>query len=179
MDVRRFGLLSAGTVVDRYTALVDRFLTGGFPEPPVGPGSHAPSDAARRGMEALLRLLDSAAALVGAGSGPGATTETLALLPTPPGGTAELTLWVHNGMSSAVPGVVVRVTDLVSATGRTVPAAAVSLTPDRADLPAAGAQEVRLAVRVPPDQAPAHYLGLVLASASPTQPMLLRLEVRP
>ena len=52
-----------------------------------------------------------------------------------------------------------------------------SLTPDRVDLPASGAQELRLVVRVPPDQEPDHYLGLVLASAAPAQPMVVRLEV--
>lgn len=168
-DVQRFGLFSADTVVHRYTGLVDRVLTG---------NRAVPSGPPRQATEALLGLLESAAALLGVIGGADAGTETLVLPPALPGGTAELSLWVHNGTPSVVPAVSVRGTDLVSAEGRTIPAAAVSLTPDHADLAASGAQEVRLAVRVPEGQPPDRYLGLLLLSASPTRPMVLHLEVR-
>ena len=168
-DVQRFGLFSADAVVHRYTALVERVLSG---------SRAAPTGPPQQATGALLGLLDTAAALLGATGTPEARTETLVLPPTPAGGAAELALWVHNGTPSVVPAVSIRATDLLSAGGRTIPAAAVSLTPDSADLAASGALEVRLAIRVPGGQPPDHYLGLLLVSASPTRPMVLRLEVR-
>ena len=178
--VQRFGLFSAATVVDRYSVLVDRLLAAAPPAP--HPDGRPPFDpvlelAAPVGA-AALRLLDSAAALLGAGTAPGSATETLVLPPTAPGGTAEAAVWVHNATPSGVPAVDLRITELVSAGGLTVPAPAVSLAPDRVDIPAAGAREVRLAVRVPAGQAPGHYHGLVLTPASPTRPLVLRLDVR-
>jgi hypothetical protein len=176
-DVRRFGLFSAASVVDRYAVLVDRVLAAAPPVPrPQGAGA---DDLPGQLAETALRLLDSATALLAPGAPTASSTEPLVLPSTAPGGTAGTALWVHNATPSAVPAVRLRMTELLSAAGRTVPAAAVSLVPDRVDLPAEGAREVRLTVRVPPDQPPGLYHGLVLASASPDRPLVLRLEVLP
>jgi hypothetical protein len=179
-DVQRFGLFSAATVVDRYAVLVDRVLAAAPPTP--HPDERAPTDpvlqAAAPVLVVALRLLESVAALVGAGTPPGVATETLVLPPTAPGGSARTRLWVHNATRSEAPAVDLRVTELVSASGRTLPAPAVSLAPDRLDIPAGSAREVWLAVRVPAGQAPDHYHGLVMTPASPERPLMLRLEVR-
>lgn len=175
-DVRRFGLFSAATVVDRYSVLVDRVLATAPPRPD-GHAPTAPADTAAQVAEAALRLLDSAAALLGGGTGRGDPTETLVLPPTAPGGTAGTALWVHNATPSAVPAVGLRVTALTSASGDTVPAGTVSLVPDRVDVAPGGAREVGLSVLVPVGQTPGHYHGLVLSSAAPDRPLLLRLEV--
>lgn len=174
--VQRFGLFSAATVVDRYVEIVDRTITRDPLAPPSDDrGSGRLVDRAVQMADAFVRLLDTSAAQLDAR---GPTTETLVLPETPAGLSAEASLWVHNTTPSPSPTVVLHVSGLVSPTGHTIPADAVSLRPQRIDPVAAGtSREVRLRVRVPVDQPAALYHGLVVSSASPTEPMTLRLAV--
>jgi hypothetical protein len=70
------------------------------------------------------------------------------------------------------------VTNLISSNGARIPAASLSLSPERLDVVDAGtAREVRLRVDVPADQPAGHYHGLVLTSAAPSEPIALHLDV--
>lgn len=87
-------------------------------------------------------------------------------------------MWIHNTTSSPVVAVELHRTALLSAGGRSIPADAVTLVPDRVDsVPAGTSREIRLRVRVPADQAAATYHGMVVSTAAPAEPMALSLEV--
>ena len=173
-DVRRFGLYSAATVVDRYVALVDRAIT----HDPVATVPSASGDGGRladsavRAVDAFLRLLDGTTGLAGDGG-------ALVLPPALPGSGSAASLWVHNTTSSPSPALELHVTSLVSADGSHLGVDRVSFSPTGAGPVAAGtSREVRVRVLVPPDQPAGHYQGLVVTSAAPSEPMALRLEVR-
>ena len=184
-DVQRFGLLSAATVVERYIQAVDRAIASAPSPSPTGtPGEGGPGalvDSTARVAEVGIRALDTLTALLA--NAAAHVTETapggrLVLAATRPGSSSEVSLWVHNPTSTAAAGVDLHVTALASSTGRTLPIGAVSLAPARLELiEASSRHEVRVRVRVPADQAPGHYHGLVLSSAAPFEPLALQLEV--
>jgi hypothetical protein len=66
----------------------------------------------------------------------------------------------------------------MSSTGDALPVGAATLVPARLDLlPAGTSREIRLRVLVPPGQPAACYLGMLLTSAAPGEPMVVRLDV--
>jgi hypothetical protein len=178
--VQRFGLSSAAAVVDRYLQIVDRAITGDTLTPPSRTGDGGPGpmlDLATPMAEAWARVLGTSADLLRIRTGD--APETLDLPAVAPGGSAEGSLWLHNTTSSAVPAAQLHVTGLASPEGHRIADDAVTLVPDRVGLLAPGnSREVRLRVVLPPDQPAAHYHGLVLTSAAPEEPLVVRLDVR-
>jgi hypothetical protein len=182
-DVQRFGLLSAAAVVDRYTELIDRATRDDSLLAPVSAderGSRWMVDSAARIAEAYLSLVETIAALIPNRAIPDTavrTMERLILPPTRSGFGSETSLWVHNSTSSSAAAIDLHVTNLISSNGARIPAASVSLSPERLDVVDAGtAREVRLRVDVPAEPA-GHYHGLVLTSAAPSEPIALYLDV--
>jgi hypothetical protein len=184
-DVQRFGLLSAAAVVDRYTELIDRatrdysFPLAALPADERGNGWMV--DSAARIADAYLSLVDTIAALVSNRAMPDTAVpirERLILPPTRSGFGSETSLWVHNSTSSSAAALDLHRTNLISSNGVSIPAAAVSFSPERLDVvDAETAREVRLRVDVPTDQPAGHYHGLVLISAAPSEPIALHLDV--
>lgn len=184
-DVQRFGLLSAAAVVDRYTELIDRatrdesFRSAPLPADERGTGWMV--DSAARIAEAYLSLVDTIAALISNRAMPDTAVpnmERLILPPTRSGFGSETSLWVHNSTSSSAAAIDLHMTNLISSNGVSIPASAVSFSPERLDVVDAGtAREVRLRVEVPADQPAGHYHGLVLISADPSEPIALHLDV--
>jgi hypothetical protein len=186
-DVRRFGLLSADTVVDRYVQLVDRAIDGetfAAPPPPEGilgwpdgPDTRGLAEATARLATTLLHLMEATASLADRAAGTATPVGRLELPPTEPGLTAEGAIWVHN-ITASPASVELAVTTLAGPTGLVVPADAVSFAPARADpVPARTSAEIQVRVRVPDGQGPGRYQGLILTPAA-EQPVLLRLDVR-
>jgi hypothetical protein len=183
-EVRRFGLVSADLIVDRYVRLTEQTIDGsprnGGAPPSAGiPASSVPGLA--EGTAALaggwLRLLEGTAALADSALAGGTPLGTLELPPTDAGLSAEGSLWLHNTTSSPRP-VEFAATTLAAPGGCALPADAVSLSPSRLDPSGPrSSTEIRVRVRVPGGQPPGHYQGLLLSSAA-EQPVLLRLEVR-
>ena len=184
-DVRRFGLFSADTVVDRYVRLADGAMgRADVPAPrpgaraaPDGPGIPGLEETAGRLAVLWAGLMEAAASSADAAAEAGVGASTLELPPTAPGRRAEASVWVHNTTGLPAP-VELAATTLAGPGGGTVPAQAVEFLPARLDpLNAGTSAEVRLRVHVPDGQAPGRYLGLLLSSAA-EQPVLLRPEVR-
>ena len=172
--VQRFGLFSAASVVDRYAEIVDRAIARDL-----GPAAQPRADLAGRLAQAWLGLVDAATAQLRDDAPRHPPTATLVLPAAGPGLDSEASLWIHNTTSSPAVAVDLHATALLSTTGRTIPADAVSLVPGRLDLvPAGTSREVRLRVRVPPGQAAATYHGMVVTTAAPAEPMPTVLEVR-
>jgi hypothetical protein len=184
-DVQRFGLLSAATVVDRYTGMVDRAISGdrlgSAPSPSDGLDPGWLVDRAARLAEAYLRFLDTTAVLVAsrAERGDAAPEMERILLPAArPASSSETSLWVHNPTSAPSAGIDVEVTGLISSNGGIIPAEAVSASPQSIErLDPSTSREFRLRVDVPGDQPAGYYHGLVLMSESPGEPIALQLEV--
>jgi len=185
-DVQRFGLFSAATVVDRYTAMVDRAMiddrVASVPSSVDGLDPGALVDRAARMAEAYLRLLDTTA-LIASRAGRGEARpemETIILAPARPASSSETSLWVHNPTSAGSAGIEISVTGLISSEGVTIPARAVRTSPQRVDrLDASTSREVRLRVDIPRDQPAGMYFGLVLISDTPRDAISLLLEVEP
>ena len=189
-DVRRFGLLSADTVVDRYLKLVDRAIDGetstaprpsesvlGGPDGPDGPDIGGLAETTARLATACLQLLEATASLADGAAGTATLVGKLELPPTEPGLTAQGEIWVHNITASPAP-VELAVTTLAGPAGLVVPADAVSFAPVRVDpVPSRASAEIRVGVRVPDGQGPGHYQGLILTPAAEL-PVLLQLDVR-
>jgi hypothetical protein len=189
-DVQRFGFLSAARVVDRYIEMVDRAL---------GPDRSPTPDAARPVDDAVLdALLDGLAraastgvsvleslesfvstVLDGAGRAVGEEAQAAVAPPAvPAGSTTEASFWLHNPGHQALTDVDLWVSPLMSGTGATIPPAAVAMSPRRVALvPGVGSEEVRLRVAVPSGQPRGAYHGLVLCSATPGEPLGVRVEV--
>lgn len=186
-DVQRYGLFSAASVVDRYTAMVDRAmvddLTASVPSSVDGldPGSLV--DRAARLAEAYLRFLETTAVIAsrsGRGEAARQEMETIILPPARPANSSETSLWVHNPASAASIGIEISVTGLISPEGATIPASAVGASPQSVDrLDASTSREVRLRVDIPRDQPAGMYFGLVLISDSPGDAISLLLKVEP
>ncbi|HLF43260.1 MAG TPA: hypothetical protein VJA46_07015 [Acidimicrobiia bacterium] len=184
-DVQRFGLLSAATVVDRYTDMVDRAISddrlGSAPSPSDGLDPGWLVDGAARVAEAYLRFLEATAVLVAsrAEGGDAAPEMERILLPTArPGSSSETSLWVHNPTPAPLGDIDIEVTGLMSSNGVTIPTEAVLASPQRIErLDASSSREFRLRVDVPRDQRVGSYHGLVLISESPGEPIALQLEV--
>jgi hypothetical protein len=182
-DVQRFGLFSAATVVDRYTAMVDRAIVDDrIASPPsswdgLDPGTMV--DRAARLGEAYLRFLEATAVIASrAGRGePRPEMETLVMPPARPAGSSETSLWIHNPTSATSTGMEVAATALISSKQETIPAEAVWISPQRVDLDPSTSREIRLRVDVPPDQPAGLYFGLVLISEVPGEPVSLLLKV--
>jgi len=188
-DVRRFGLLSADTVVDRYVRLVDRAIDGetaalrppegvlGGPEGPDGPDTGGLTEGTARLATAWLHLLEATASLADRAAGTATPVARLELPPTGPGLAAQGAIWVHNTTASPAP-VELAVTTLAGPDGLVVPADAVSFAPVWVNpVPAWASTEIRVCVRVPDGQGPGCYQGLILTPAA-EQPVMLRLHVR-
>jgi hypothetical protein len=185
-DVRRFGLFSAASVVDRYNAMVDRAMVDdGIASVPssvdgLDPGSLV--DRAARLAEAYLRFLDTTA-VIASRVGRGQETpemETITLPPAQPASSSETSLWVHNPTSAASTGIEISVTGFISPKGATIPAPVVRASPRRIDrLDTSTSREVRLSVDIPRDQPAGMYFGLVLISDSPGDAISLLLKVEP
>ena len=183
-DVQRFGLFSAATVVDRYTAMVDRAIVADrIASPPssldgLDPGSLV--DRAARLGQAYLRLLDTTAVIasrVGRGE-PRQEMETLVLPPAGPAGSSETSMWIHNPTSAASTGLEVAATGLISTNRATIPAEVVRISPRRLDrLDPSTSREIRLRIHVPSDQPAGLYFGVVLISEVPGDAVSLLLKV--
>ncbi|TFV86971.1 hypothetical protein [Blastococcus sp. CT_GayMR16] len=181
-EVQRFGLFSAAAVVDRYAEIVDRAISRH------GPAASAPLDDAGSGRMvdtavamagAWSRLVDATSTLLRSEGAHDEATPTLVLPATEPGSGTGASFWIHNTTSSAAPGIGLTVSGLVASDGHRIGADALSVVPDRVGLLAAGtSQEVRVRVVVPAAQPAGCYFGLVMTSAAPAEPMVLRLAVR-
>lgn len=185
-DVRRFGLLTAAAVVDRYARMVDRAVVvdgAGMAPPPDGdgPGTAGLVDGAVRMSQAYLRFLDTVAELAAtrAGRADGTPRVDQVVLPAAePGTRSEAPLWVHNPTSESSEAIEVTVTALAGPPGCGIPATAVAVIPSRIErLEAASSRELRVSVDVPGGQPSGFYHGLVLISAAPADPVVLALEV--
>jgi hypothetical protein len=179
-EVQRFGLLSAAAVVERYIEAVDRAVTTARLTParlrPDEQDAGWLADSAARMAEACLRLLDSAATLMSDTAAPG--TERVVLASARSGSRSETSLWIHNPTSSATAVADLHVTNLVSSQGLSVPVSAVSFSPPRVGPVEPGtSREVRLRIEVPAHHPAGQYYGLVLSSAAPDAPIMLRLDV--
>ena len=173
--VRRFGLVSADLVVDRYVRLAEQ-LTDELPGTQRRPAVPRLADATTGLAGAWLRLLEVTAALADRSAGDATAVPSLQLPGAEPGGVAEAAVWVHN-TTSAPATVELTATPLTAPGGTAVGADAVRLLPARLDpVPARSSAEVRLRVDVPATQEPGRYQGLLLSSTG--QPLLLLLEVR-
>lgn len=180
-DVQRFGFLSAATVIDRYTGMVDRAIAAGHGAPGVSlpDDNGALVDRAARLAEAYLRVVDATAALATGPGEDGLSVERITLPASRPASRAETSIWVHNPTREAASCLHLEVTELVSSAGVSIPARAVSLSPPMIDrLHPSASREVRLRVDVPGGQSPGFYHGLVLISAAPDEPIGIRLEIR-
>jgi hypothetical protein len=184
-DVQRFGLLSAAAVVDRYAELIDRATRDDSfrsPPPPAAErGTGWMVDSAARIADTYLSLVDTIAELIpnrAMADTAVPNMERISLPPTRSGFDSETSLWVHNSTSSSAAAIDLHMTNLISSNGVSIPAAAVSFSPERLDVVDPGtAREVRLRVEVPADQPAGHYHGLVLTSAAPSEPIALHLDV--
>ena len=183
--VQRFGVLSAASVVDRYTDMVDRSISddrlGSAPSPSDGLDPAWLVGRAARLAEAYLKFLDTTAVLVAsrAERGDAAPEVERLLLPAArPASSSETSLWVHNPTSAPSAGIDVEVTGLTSSNGVTIAAEAVSVSPQRIErLDPSTSRELRLRVDVPAHQPAGCYHGLVLISEAPGEPIALQLEV--
>ena len=184
-DVQRFGLLSAAAVVDRYAELIDRATRDeSFRSPPLPADERRTGwmvDSAARIADTYLSLVDTTAELIPNRAMADTAVpkmERISLPPTRSGFGSETSLWVHNSTSSSAAAIDLHMTNLISSNGLSIPAAAVSFSPERLDVVDPGTpREVRLRVEVPADQPAGHYHGLVLTSAAPSEPIALHLDV--
>lgn len=184
-DVQRFGLLSAATIVGRYTALVDRAITevpiDSAPRPGDGLDPQWLVDRAARLAEGYLRLLDTTAVLVASRVGEVRARPRMDRVVLPPvrhGSRAETSLWVHNPTPALSIGIEIVRTSLLSPDGATIPAEAVSISPQVVDrLHSSSSNEIRLSVDVPRDQPAGLYFGLVLISAEQEDAISVMLKV--
>ena len=174
-DVRRFGLQSAASVVDRYVDVIERHLNG---EQSLGPveAFATRADSALDGFtgstwQAGLRLLEA----IGR---PGADLAgTLRLPPAAPGTSSEASFWIHN-LTSAVVASEFYASVLVSPSDDRIPASAVSFLPSTVgSLEAGGSRQVVVRASVPPDQLPGRYRGLLMGTATPDGTLTLLLDV--
>ena len=173
--VRRFGLVSADLVVDRYVRLAEQ-MTDERPGTPRLPAVPRLADTTTGLAGAWLRLLEVTAALADRSAADGPAVPSLQLPAAEPAGVTEAAVWVHNTTSEPAT-VELTTTPLTAPGGTAVGADAVRLLPARLDpVPARSSAEVRLRVDVPAGQEPGRYQGLLLSSAG--QPLLLLLEVR-
>jgi hypothetical protein len=180
-EVQRFGLYSAATVVDRYVEIVDRAISrDGLAPTPAREGAIPgwPADPTVQVAAAWLRLLDTSSALLRSGLPRDPTAATLVLPTVGPGRVSEVSFWIHNTTASPASDVELHATGLMSSSGEALGPETVSLLPARLDLlPARTSREVGLRVVVPAGQSSACYLGMLLTSAAPAEPMVVRLEV--
>jgi hypothetical protein len=182
-EVQRFGLFSAAAVVDRYAEIVDRAISreGPAPAPPGDDGrSGRLVDTAAEVTGAWVRLVDATSSLLRSDAAHVDAPPTLDLPGAAPGHDVAASFWIHNTTPSGAPAIDLQMSGLTASSGHRIPADALSLVPARVDLLAAGtSQEVRLAVAVPAAQPAGCYLGLVVTSAAPSDPLVVRLEVGP
>jgi hypothetical protein len=181
-EVQRFGLLSAAAVVDRYRHLVDRSIEA------VDAGDTMPGglesadsswliDRASRLAGGYLRFLESAISAVGSRSDR-AGVERVALSPTPPGGVAEGSLWLHNPTDVATSPMQLTATCLVDARGTEIGVEGISFDPPTAGPVAPGGMtRIRVRVAVPAGADPGRYFGLTHVAGSDV-PLVLDLEVK-
>ena len=184
-EVQRFGLHSAASVVERYTAIVDRTLSAALAAPLTGtPPAGRPdplADSAGQVAQAYLQLLQTTASLVAAsglaGGREGHPRDDVVLLPAAaPGTSSHGTLWLHNETTTAVDAPTVTLSDLVAAPGHTVPRSCLAARCP-AHVGPGLSHEVALHVHVPPGQPAGHYHGLALLSLDPTTPVRVTLLV--
>ncbi len=185
-DVQRFGLLSASSVVDRYLDLVDRAVGGapaetapqpGRPTDPFTDGDvSALVESAARVAQTYLGLLEAATKI----TEPTArvTAVTLVLDAVRPGDVAQGAIWVHNPGPEPTRGSMVTISALVGAHGACLDATRVGCVPSEVPAIAPGeSAQVDVSVRVPDDQPPGHYHGVVIGSLSPGRPIQVSVEV--
>jgi hypothetical protein len=182
-EVRRFGLLSAATVVDRYNAMVELAVSAETvavePLPPEGLDPQALIDGAARMAAAYLRFIETTAGLVATRQG-GSTRplESVVLPAAPPGGGAMGSLWAHNPTTAPAVGLEIEVTGVMSPEGAVIPAQGVSVSPHIIDrLDPMTSHEIRVRVGIPADQTPGWYFGLVRIGGDPGSPITIQLEV--
>lgn len=179
-EVQRFGFLSAATVIDRYTGMVDRAVADGHGAPAAylpGDGDAVVERAARL-AEAYLRVVDATVALATGSREDGLAMERITLPVSRPASRVEASIWVHNPTGEAATQLHLEATGLVSSAGVSIPASAVSIHPSLlARLPPATSREVQVRVDVPGEQSPGYYHGLILISEGPDEPIGVRLEV--
>jgi hypothetical protein len=181
-EVRRFGLLSAAAVVDRYTRLVDQALE----QPSIAGGSSAmwadPSWLVERASSlagAYLRFLDGAGSLLVPQSDAGQQTmvEMVTLSPVRVGGTSEGSLFVHNPTAEWGRGISVEVAPLVSASGGLIGPDSMQIDPSVIDLGPSSSVEVRLRVTPPENVAPGRFFGTARISIAPEDLVLIELPL--
>jgi hypothetical protein len=182
-EVRRFGLLSAATVVDRYNSMVELAVSadtvGVEPLSPESLDPQALIDGAVRMTAAYLRFIETTAGLVarrrGGSTGP---SESVVLPAAPPGGSTMISLWAHNPTAVPALGLEIEVTRVMSPDGGVIPAHGVSVTPRiLGRLDPMTSHEIRMRVGIPADQTPGWYLGLVRIGGDPGSPITVQLEV--
>jgi hypothetical protein len=184
-DVQRFGLLSAATVVDRYTGMVERAIPHDGPGP--APAALERNDPGRL-VETVARLTQAYLSFLGTVSpleafrpqhaGGTATLERITLPVGFRGDGSATAMWVHNPTPASAARIEIVVTDLISSTGAILPAAAISVSPPVIPLLEPNAsRELRLRVNVPDEQPAGHYHGLVLISDAPEAPVVVDLRI--
>lgn len=167
-QVRRFGLMSAASVVDRYATLVEQAL--GTDPTRLGLPDEHPSPL----EEALTALGD----LLASARGPsGDAVERVELPATPVGSSSSVTLWLHNPSPEPGSGLSVRCTGLVRADGRPGPAPSVEVAPAGVTVPAGGSAGFLLEARVPDGLEPGLYLGLAVPAPVQGDPVVIVLRV--
>lgn len=156
-DVRRFGLISAISVAERYAALID------------GVGSPAGLAEAGEEVASLLRSLSEAVAPLSQSSHP---VDQVRLPGVTAGGRARGSIWLHNRSEEPTAAGQVTVSPFLGP-GPSIPVAA-------QDVPALGPQtdyELEVTVEVPVDQPAGDYHALAVASVAPETPLALSLRV--
>ncbi len=179
-EVQRFGLLSAATVVDRYTAIVEAAMGTGAAAPQTTPDDAAQLiDATARMAHGYLRLLSGVAELAGPLGPQSQQIDRVALPPVPAGRRTAASLWLHNPSDSPANGLTLTVGDFVGAGGSTLPARSGSVAPSMADVAAGGLAELRLSLAVPAGQPLGTYHAIALIGPSPHDPVVLSLSILP
>ncbi len=90
---------------------------------------------------------------------------------------AEGRIWLHNTSGTALVGVRLLVTDLLSRRGGRVAGSSAELRPDAVDVPANGTAPVTILLPVPHGSVPTVYAGRVVSRLPPAE-VALRLAVR-
>jgi len=164
-DVQMYGALSAASVVARYAAKVEQAMASVVDE---GWGPEAVASMVMFVRRSMQPLLDT-----------GARPERVELPPVSAGETAVGALWLHNTAPVAAQGGVrLAVSDLVAAGGETIPASAISVSPQELEsLPSRARRDIRLVVIVPVGQPAGWYHGWVFLESAPEAPVMVTLSV--
>ena len=180
--LQREGIATATDVFDRVLASFDTapVTNGSVPKASRVALTQVRSAAARTldlYGELFQRAFDAYAELAQAAIQPAVDPAGPLTLVAASGEEAGASLWLHNTTALPVTGVELVVTDLTSATGRRIDAAAAAFTPKRLDVDAGESAEASLRVDVPVTARRDVYWGHVLSTALPEGALAVRLVV--